>query len=75
MAQVDEDGYFWFIGRDDDVINTAGHLVSPFEVESVILEHPLIAEAAVIGIPDNMLGEKIKVFIVLKNNIGSYRTA
>lgn len=65
-ARMDEEGYFWFIGRDDDVINTAGHLVSPFEVESALIEHPLVSEAAAIGIPDNMLGEKIKAFIVLK---------
>ena len=66
MARLDEEGYYWFIGRDDDVINTAGHLVSPYEVESAILQHPLVAETAAIGIPDNMLGEKIKAFIVLK---------
>jgi acetyl-CoA synthetase len=68
-ARKDEDGYFWFIGRDDDVINTAGHLVSPFEVESALVENPLVAEAAVIGVADGMIGEKIKAFIVLKQEI------
>lgn len=65
-AKVDEDGYFWFIGRDDDVINTAGHLVGPFEVESALVEHPAVAEAAVIGKPDPERMEIIKAFIALK---------
>lgn len=65
-AKKDIHGYFWFIGRNDDVINTAGHLVSPFEVESVLLEHSSVAESAVIGIPDDLLGEKVKAFVVLK---------
>jgi acetyl-CoA synthetase len=66
LARVDEDGYFWFIGRSDDVIKTAGHLVGPFEVESALLEHPAVAEAAVIGKPDPLLMESIKAFITLK---------
>lgn len=66
LARVDEDGYFWFIGRSDDVIKTAGHLVGPFEVESALLEHPAVAEAAVIGKPDPLLMETIKAFITLK---------
>lgn len=65
-ASVDKDGYFWFIGRDDDVINTAGHLVSPFEVESALLEHPAIAESAVVGKPDEINMEVVKAFITLK---------
>jgi acetyl-CoA synthetase len=65
-AKVDEDGYFWFIGRDDDVINTAGHLVGPFEVESALVEHPAVAEAAVIGVPDSERMEVIKAFIALR---------
>ncbi|MFM7389543.1 MAG: acetate--CoA ligase [Vampirovibrionales bacterium] len=65
-ARVDEDGYFWFIGRDDDVINTAGHLVGPFEVESALVEHPAVAEAAVIGIPDPERMEIIKAFVALR---------
>ena len=48
-ASIDEDGYFWFIGRDDDVINTGGHLVGPFEIESALLEHPAVAESAAVG--------------------------
>jgi acetyl-CoA synthetase len=65
-ATLDEEGYFWFIGRDDDVINTGGHLVSPFEVESAILEHPAVAESAVVSKPDEMMMEVVKAFITLK---------
>lgn len=64
-AMQDDDGYFWFIGRDDDVINTAGHLVGPFEVESALVEHPAVAEAAVIGKPDPERLEIIKAFVSL----------
>ena len=63
---IDEDGYYWFIGRDDDVINTGGHLVSPFEVESALLEHPAIAESAVTSKPDEINMEVVKAFITLK---------
>ncbi len=62
---MDDDGYFWFVGRADDVINTAGHRVGPFEVESALVEHEAIAEAGVIGKPDEERGEIIKAFIVL----------
>jgi acetyl-CoA synthetase len=65
-ARIDSDGYFWFIGRDDDVINTAGHLVSPFEVESVLLEHPAVAESAVVSKPDEINMEVVKAFVTLK---------
>lgn len=65
-AWKDEDGYFWFVGRDDDVIKTAGERVGPFEVESALLTHPAIAEAGVIGKPDPLRGEIIKAFIKLK---------
>jgi acetyl-CoA synthetase len=68
-AWKDSDGYFWFVGRADDVINTAGHRVGPFEVESALIEHPAVAEAGVIGKPDDERGEIIKAFIVLKNEI------
>ena len=51
-ASVDADGYFWFIGRDDDVINTGGHLVGPFEIESALLEHPAVYESAAVAKPD-----------------------
>jgi acetyl-CoA synthetase len=65
-ASIDEDGYFWFVGRDDDVINTAGHLVGPFEIESALLEHPAVAESAVVGKPDPVNMEVVKAFITLK---------
>ena len=65
-AWKDEDGYFWFVGRADDVIKTAGHRVGPFEVESALIEHPAVAEAGVIGKPDELYGEIIKAFIALK---------
>ncbi|MFD0697203.1 acetate--CoA ligase [Paenibacillus sp. GCM10027628] len=65
-AYQDEDGYFWFQGRVDDVINTSGERVGPFEVESKLVEHPAVAEAGVIGKPDPMRGEIIKAFIALR---------
>ncbi|WP_019533606.1 acetate--CoA ligase [Paenibacillus ginsengihumi] len=65
-AYMDEDGYFWFQGRIDDVINTSGERVGPFEVESKLVEHPAVAEAGVIGKPDPMRGEIIKAFIALR---------
>ena len=65
-ARMDEDGYFWFIGRADDVINTAGHLVGPFEVESALVEHPAVAEAGVIGKPDPIAMEVVKAFVALR---------
>jgi acetyl-CoA synthetase len=65
-ASVDEDGYFWFVGRDDDVINTGGHLVGPFEIESALLEHESVAESAVVGKPDPVNMEVVKAFISLK---------
>jgi acetyl-CoA synthetase len=64
-ALMDRDGYFWFIGRADDVIKTSGERVGPFEVESVLVEHPAIAEAGVIGKPDPLRGEIIKAFVIL----------
>ena len=66
-ARKDEDGYFWFVGRSDDVINTAGHLVGPFEVESALHEHPAVAEAGVIGKPDPVAMEIVKAFVSLKD--------
>ncbi len=65
-AYMDADGYFWFEGRVDDLINTAGERVGPFEVESKLVEHPAVAEAGVIGIPDMVRGEIIKAFITLR---------
>ena len=64
-ASIDQDGYFWFVGRDDDVINTGGHLVGPFEIESALIEHEAIAEAAVVGKPDEVNMEVVKAFITL----------
>ncbi|MGZ4983303.1 MAG: acetate--CoA ligase [Chthoniobacterales bacterium] len=69
LAKRDEDGYFWFVGRADDIIKTAGHMVGPFEVESALMEHPAVAEAAVIGKPDPIIGELVKAFIALKLGI------
>ena len=66
LAKRDEDGYFWFVGRADDVIKTSGHLIGPFEVESILIEHPAVAEAAVIGVPDPTAGELVKAFVALK---------
>jgi acetyl-CoA synthetase len=66
-ARRDADGYFWFVGRADDVINTAGHLVGPFEVESALIEHPAVAEAGVIGKPDPLAMEVVKAFVALKD--------
>jgi acetyl-CoA synthetase len=65
-AERDADGYFWFIGRADDIIKTAGHMVGPFEVESALIEHPAVTEAAVIGKPDPMIGQIVKAFVSLK---------
>jgi len=65
-ARLDADGYFWFVGRDDDVINTAGHLVGPFEVESALLEHPAVAESAAVATPDPVNMEVVKAFVTLK---------
>ena len=64
-ASIDQDGYYWFVGRDDDVINTGGHLVGPFEIESALIEHEAIAEAAVVGKPDEVNMEVVKAFVTL----------
>ena len=69
LAEFDEDGYFWFIGRADDIIKTAGHMVGPFEVESALLEHPAVAEVGVIGKPDELIGELVKAFVALKPGV------
>lgn len=68
LARKDADGYFWFVGRADDIIKTSGHMVGPFEVESCLMGHSAVAEAAVIGIPDALIGEMVKAFVVLKPN-------
>ena len=66
LVRRDGDGYFWFVGRGDDVIKSAGHLIGPFEVESTLMEHPAVAEAAVIGKPDPLSGELVKAFVSLR---------
>ncbi|WP_204807425.1 acetate--CoA ligase [Mycobacterium riyadhense] len=66
LAKKDADGYFWFVGRKDDVIKSAGHLIGPFEVESALTDHPAVAEAAVIGKPDPIVGDRVKAFVTLK---------
>lgn len=66
LAMRDSDGYYWFVGRADDLIKSSGHLIGPFEVESALIEHPAVAEAAVIGIPDETAGEVVKAFVTLK---------
>jgi len=68
LASRDEDGYYWFVGRADDIIKTAGHMVGPFEVENTIMEHPAVAEVAVIGKPNPMMGELVKAFVVLRES-------
>ncbi|MBI1946242.1 MAG: acetate--CoA ligase [Deltaproteobacteria bacterium] len=66
LVKKDADGYFWFVGRADDVIKSSGHLIGPFEVESALMEHPAVAEAGVIGVPDAVAGNLIKAFVVLR---------
>ena len=65
LAMRDEDGYFWFVGRADDMIKSAGHLIGPFEVESALMEHPAVAAAGVIGLPDEAAGEVVKAYVEL----------
>ena len=64
-ATRDKDGYFWFVGRADDIISSASYRISPFEVESALLEHPAVAESAVVGQPDELRGEIVKAYVVL----------
>ena len=65
LAERDQDGYYWFVGRGDDVIKSAGHLIGPFEVESALIEHEAVVEAGVIGKPDEVAGEVVKAFVAL----------
>lgn len=69
LAMRDEQGYYWFVGRADDLIKSSGHLIGPFEVESILMEHEAVAEAGVIGIPDLLAGETVKAFVALKSGI------
>lgn len=66
LAKRDKDGYYWFVGRADDIIKTSGHMVGPFEVESALMEHPAVAEVGVIGKPHPMIGEIVMAFVSLK---------
>jgi acetyl-CoA synthetase len=74
FAKRDADGYFWFVGRADDVIKSAGHLIGPFEVESALMEHPAVAEAGVIGKPDPVQLETVKAFVSLKQGYEANET-
>ncbi|HMM54065.1 MAG TPA: acetate--CoA ligase [Candidatus Desulfobacillus sp.] len=74
LARHDADGYYWFVGRADDVIKSAGHLIGPFEVESALMEHPAVAEAGVIGKPDAVVGEVVKAFVSLKKGFEASET-
>jgi acetyl-CoA synthetase len=69
IARRDGDGRYWFVGRGDDVIKSSGHLIGPFEVESVLMEHPAVAEAGVIGVPDPVAGSLVKAFVTLKQGV------
>ena len=69
LARRDADGWFWFVGRADDVIKTAGHLIGPFEVESALMEHDAVVEAGVIGIPDEVAGNVVKAFVTVRPGI------
>jgi acetyl-CoA synthetase len=71
LARKDHEGYFWFIGRKDDVIKTSGHLIGPFEVENILMDHPKVLEAAVIGLPDPILGELMRAYVVLRSGVVS----
>jgi len=68
LASEDEDGYFWFQGRADDIISSAGYRIGPFEVESILIEHAAVAEAAVVGKPDAAKGEIVKAYVVLNSS-------
>jgi acetyl-CoA synthetase len=69
LAMRDADGYIWFVGRADDVIKSAGHLIGPFEVESALMEHPAVAEAGVFGKPDPVAGELVKAVVLLRPGV------
>ncbi len=69
LAMRDADGYYWFVGRNDDLIKSSGHLIGPFEVESALMEHQAVAEVGVIGIPDETAGQIVKAYVALKPGI------
>lgn len=74
LALRDADGYFWFVGRADDLIKTSGHLIGPFEVESALIEHDAVAEAGVIGLPDETAGEIVKAYVTLNPGFAASRS-
>ena len=74
-ARKDKDGYFWMMGRVDDVINVSGHRLSTMEVESALVAHPKVAEAAVVGRPDEMKGQAISAFVTLEHGQPAHRRA
>jgi acetyl-CoA synthetase len=69
LVRRDADGWFWFVGRGDDVIKSAGHLIGPFEVESCLMEHDAVAEAGVIGVPDAVAGQLVKAFVLPRRGV------
>jgi acetyl-CoA synthetase len=69
VGRIDEDGYFWIQGREDDILNVAGHRISTAEVESALVSHPFVVEAAVVGKPDILKGEEIAAFVILKEDV------
>jgi acetyl-CoA synthetase len=71
LVRRDAGGWFWFIGRSDDVIQSAGHRIGPFEIESVLMEHPAVSEAGVIGRPDPLIGESVKAFVTVRDDIAA----
>ena len=73
LARRDQEGYFWFIGRADDVIKSAGHLISPFEVESALMSHPAVAQVGVIGVPDPIAWQAVKAFVEPRNGLWQTR--
>ena len=75
IATKDEDGYFWFQGRSDDVLNVAGHRIGTAEVESALVSHKYVAEAACIGVPDKVKGEVAKIFVTLREGVEEDETA
>lgn len=74
IAKRDSDGYFWYVGRGDDIIKTSGHMVGPFEVERVLVEHRAVVEAAVIGMPDPVVGEFVRAYVVLADGVDDSET-
>jgi acetyl-CoA synthetase len=71
LVRRDADGRFWFVGRGDEVIKSAGHLIGSFEVESALMGHPAVAEAGVIGVPDPVIGEVVKAIVSLKDGFSA----